>query len=159
MLSCLILLLPPRPKDLNLLVFLLGVMYFDIQSHCSLKLSVDFFSISMVINNLMQGFMLNGRLPFSTSSANGTEAASSPSGKNIKPVNKGSESQVADAKILRTLASYLWMKDNSEFRFRVIMALGFLVGAKVWLFTIIKHLAFPCFCALLLHFIFVFFSL
>ncbi|MED6204420.1 ABC transporter B member 25 [Stylosanthes scabra] len=34
-------------------------------------------------------------------------------------------------KILRTLASYLWMKDNPEFRFRVVAALGFLVGAKV----------------------------
>ncbi|KAJ0076101.1 hypothetical protein Patl1_35077 [Pistacia atlantica] len=34
-------------------------------------------------------------------------------------------------KILRTLASYLWMKDNVEFRLRVITALGFLVGAKV----------------------------
>ncbi|KAL0537564.1 hypothetical protein IC582_026543 [Cucumis melo] len=77
------------------------------------------------------GHMLNGRLVFSTSSANGSEAASSPRGTNIKPVSKGSESQVADTKILRTLASYLWMKDNSEFRFRVIMALGFLVGAKI----------------------------
>lgn len=113
-------------------------MYFDIQLYCSLKLSVDFFSFSMVINNLMQGHMLNGRLVFSTSSANGSEAASSPRGTNIKPVSKGSESQVADTKILRTLASYLWMKDNSEFRFRVIMALGFLVGAKVWLITIIN---------------------
>ncbi|XP_038900899.1 ABC transporter B family member 25, mitochondrial isoform X1 [Benincasa hispida] len=77
------------------------------------------------------GFMLNGRLVFSTSSTNGSDAASSPSGKSIKPVSKQSESQVADTKILRTLASYLWMKDNSEFRFRVIMALGFLVGAKI----------------------------
>lgn len=34
-------------------------------------------------------------------------------------------------KILRTLASYLWMKDNLEFRLRVVAALGFLVGAKV----------------------------
>lgn len=34
-------------------------------------------------------------------------------------------------KILSTLAKYLWSKDNPEFRFRVIMALGFLVGAKV----------------------------
>ena len=84
----------------------------------------------MVLYNSTQGSMLNGRLVFSTASANGSDAAS-PGGQGIKPVGKGSESQVADTKILRTLASYLWMKDNSEFRFRVIMALGFLVGAKV----------------------------
>lgn len=41
------------------------------------------------------------------------------------------DQQIADTKILRTLASYLWMKDNFEFRLRVIAALGFLVGAKV----------------------------
>ncbi|KAG6570613.1 ABC transporter B family member 25, partial [Cucurbita argyrosperma subsp. sororia] len=76
------------------------------------------------------GSMLNGRLVFSTASANGSDAAS-PGGQGIKHVGKGSESQVADTKILRTLASYLWMKDNSEFRFRVVMALGFLVGAKI----------------------------
>jgi ATP-binding cassette subfamily B (MDR/TAP) protein 7 len=34
-------------------------------------------------------------------------------------------------KILRTLASYIWMKDNPEFRLRVVTALAFLVGAKV----------------------------
>ncbi|CAI8585996.1 unnamed protein product [Vicia faba] len=39
--------------------------------------------------------------------------------------------QVADIKILRVLASYLWMKDNLEFRFRVVAALFLLVGAKV----------------------------
>lgn len=82
------------------------------------------------MNNSTQGSMLNGRLVFSTSTANGSDAAS-PSGKSIKPVSKGSDSQMADTKILRTLASYLWMKDNAEFRLRVIMALGFLVGAKV----------------------------
>ncbi|XAR60836.1 Cadmium-transporting ATPase [Bertholletia excelsa] len=39
--------------------------------------------------------------------------------------------QVADTKILRSLVKYLWLKDNLEFRLRVITALGFLVGAKV----------------------------
>ncbi|KAL9459714.1 hypothetical protein AB3S75_003004 [Citrus x aurantiifolia] len=50
-----------------------------------------------------------------------------------KPVTKSNapEQQIADMKILRTLASYLWMKDNFEFRLRVITALGFLVAAKV----------------------------
>lgn len=35
------------------------------------------------------------------------------------------------AKIIATLAKYLWMKDNSEFRIRVVAALGLLIGAKV----------------------------
>ncbi|KAL5974877.1 hypothetical protein ACLOJK_031550 [Asimina triloba] len=48
-----------------------------------------------------------------------------------KPVKKESEEQVADVKMLRTLAKYLWLKDNLEFRMRVLMALGLLVGAKV----------------------------
>ncbi|KAH9668476.1 ABC transporter B family member 25 [Citrus sinensis] len=50
-----------------------------------------------------------------------------------KPVTKSNapEQQIADMKIFRTLASYLWMKDNFEFRLRVITALGFLVAAKV----------------------------
>ncbi|KAL0389169.1 UNVERIFIED_CONTAM: ABC transporter B family member 25 [Sesamum calycinum] len=39
--------------------------------------------------------------------------------------------QVADTKIIGTLAKYLWMKDNVEFRLRVIAALGLLIGAKV----------------------------
>lgn len=47
-------------------------------------------------------------------------------------ITKGtSADQVADMKILRTLAGYLWMRDNPEFRYRVIAALGLLVGAKV----------------------------
>lgn len=41
------------------------------------------------------------------------------------------DDQIADMKILRTLAKYLWLKDNVEFRFRVVLALGLLVGAKV----------------------------
>ncbi|KAL2488448.1 ABC transporter B family member 25 [Forsythia ovata] len=39
--------------------------------------------------------------------------------------------QLPDTKIIATLAKYLWMKDNLEFRLRVIAALGLLVGAKV----------------------------
>ncbi|KAB1201031.1 ABC transporter B family member 25 [Morella rubra] len=79
--------------------------------------------------------MLNGRLLFSTS----------PSKRNTTDTNKNdaaavqktekskasTENQVADIKILRTLAGYLWMKDNPEFRLRVLTALAFLVGAKV----------------------------
>lgn len=39
--------------------------------------------------------------------------------------------QISNARIISTLAKYLWMKDNFEFRFRVIAALTLLVGAKV----------------------------
>lgn len=107
---------------------------------------VNFSSIPIVISNSTQGSMLNWRLVFSTSSGNGSGAAS-PNSKSTKPTSKGSESQVADMKILRTLASYLWMKDNSEFHLRVIMALGFLVGAKVRLFTImLSRSPFLCPC-------------
>nr|XP_016508429.1 PREDICTED: ABC transporter B family member 25, mitochondrial-like isoform X2 [Nicotiana tabacum] len=71
--------------------------------------------------------MPNGHAMFSTSSSDGK-----------KPVVKKDETgiaaksdQISDAKIISTLAKYLWMKDNYEFRFRVIAALTLLVGAKV----------------------------
>lgn len=76
--------------------------------------------------------MINGRKLFSTSNNNDNKngAATKQSAEQI--VVKGPPDQkVADMKILRTLASYLWMKDNFEFRLRVIVALGLLVGAKV----------------------------
>ncbi|GJX23147.1 ABC transporter of the mitochondrion 1 [Tanacetum coccineum] len=44
-------------------------------------------------------------------------------------VTKGDK--INNAKILSTLAKYLWMKDNTEFRLRVLTAMGFLIGAKV----------------------------
>ncbi|KAL3531002.1 hypothetical protein ACH5RR_010324 [Cinchona calisaya] len=55
-------------------------------------------------------------------------------GKKPAPANQGgavSSDQVPDAKIMQTLAKYLWMKDNYEFRLRVLAALGLLVAAKV----------------------------
>lgn len=39
--------------------------------------------------------------------------------------------EINNTQILTTLAKSLWMKDNFEFRFRVLAALSFLVGAKV----------------------------
>ncbi|KAI3410826.1 uncharacterized protein J3R85_018434 [Psidium guajava] len=73
--------------------------------------------------------VLSGRALYSTSTSQpgkvSTQNQPTPT-----PANKN-ENQVADMKILRTLASYLWMKDNLEFRLRVVAALGFLVGAKV----------------------------
>ncbi|TKY56627.1 ABC transporter B family member 25 [Spatholobus suberectus] len=77
---------------------------------------------------------VDGRALFSTStktddgSQSQSQKAASPTIAKPPPPPGG---QVADVKILRTLASYLWMKDNLEFRFRVVAALGLLVGAKV----------------------------
>ncbi|KAH1263082.1 ABC transporter B family member 25 [Glycine max] len=78
---------------------------------------------------------VDGRALFSTStktddgSQSQKAAASSTIGKSSPPPPPGG--QAADVKILRTLASYLWMKDNLEFRVRIVAALGLLVGAKV----------------------------
>lgn len=89
-----------------------------------------------VFSLVVQGSTLDGRALFSTSSRSDDGTSS----KKIETQNqktsttiakKSSGEQVADIKILRTLAGYLWMKDNLEFRIRVIASLGFLVGAKV----------------------------
>ncbi|KAJ8649880.1 hypothetical protein MRB53_002903 [Persea americana] len=75
-----------------------------------------------------------GHAFFSTAANNATDTKQIGAGKPIQkdPVKKGaSEEQIADMRILRTLAKYLWLKDNIEFRFRVLIALGLLVGAKV----------------------------
>ncbi|KAL9380200.1 hypothetical protein Peur_028682 [Populus x canadensis] len=78
--------------------------------------------------------VLNGHALFSTMSApkdkDGVANKAPPSSSATTATNK-SDQQVADTKILRTLANYLWMEDNPEFRLRVVLALGFLVGAKV----------------------------
>ncbi|TQE04629.1 hypothetical protein C1H46_009822 [Malus baccata] len=84
-------------------------------------------------------------LPFRINAfiADATSAPSPPDGRSLfstlpdknsptPRVSKGnSVEQITNVQIFRTLASYLWMKDNYEFRIRVIAALGFLVGAKV----------------------------
>nr|XP_023895334.1 ABC transporter B family member 25, mitochondrial isoform X2 [Quercus suber] len=78
-------------------------------------------------------FMVNGRISFSTS----TPKTSTPTDENndnkndAKLVKSASQDRVADMNILRTLATYIWVKDNFEFRLRIITALAFLVGAKV----------------------------
>ncbi|KAE9615089.1 putative cadmium-transporting ATPase [Lupinus albus] len=77
-----------------------------------------------------QNSTLGGRALFSTSTkADDGSASKKTSASTIAKSPQGEN--IADMKILRTLASYIWMKDNLEFRFRVIAALGFLVGAKV----------------------------
>ncbi|KAJ4829813.1 ABC transporter B member 25 [Turnera subulata] len=72
---------------------------------------------------------VNGSLPFSThpnpNSPNAKDGAA-----HSKPPASPPQS-VPDVKILRTLAGYLWMRDNFEFRSRVVAALALLVAAKV----------------------------
>ncbi|XP_020681351.2 ABC transporter B family member 25, mitochondrial isoform X2 [Dendrobium catenatum] len=72
---------------------------------------------------------------FSTSA--GDVAAKGPAGGTKKEVqndkirNESTDDRIADMQILRTLMRYLWLKDNFEFRLRVMVALSLLVGAKV----------------------------
>lgn len=40
-------------------------------------------------------------------------------------------SGLTDAEILRRLAQYVWPRDNSEYTWRIMAAMGLLVGAKV----------------------------
>ncbi|CAN0876869.1 ABC transporter B family member 25, mitochondrial [Linum grandiflorum] len=92
------------------------------------------FSASPFRFESQRNLRLNGRVFYSSSTAAASNSNTAPSRDvNGSPVAspKSQEEQVADTKILRTLVSYLWMKDNFEFRLRVIAALGFLVGAKV----------------------------
>lgn len=68
-----------------------------------------------------------------------SRAASTSTGSDIaakKPVNNPAkvaeeDEVIADMRILRTLSSYLWPKENPEFRRRVLVALGLLIGSKV----------------------------
>ncbi|CAK9134887.1 unnamed protein product [Ilex paraguariensis] len=77
------------------------------------------------------GQMPNGHALFSTS----TEGDARPAARKEKSttITKGDVSgeQITNTKILSTLARYLWMRDTIEFRWRVMAALSFLVGAKV----------------------------
>ncbi|KAH0470441.1 hypothetical protein IEQ34_000164 [Dendrobium chrysotoxum] len=72
---------------------------------------------------------------FSTSA--GDVAAEGPAGGTKKEVqndkirNESTDDRIADMQILRTLMRNLWLKDNFEFRLRVMVALSLLVGAKV----------------------------
>ncbi|TMX04635.1 hypothetical protein EJD97_006315 [Solanum chilense] len=69
----------------------------------------------------------NGHAMFSTSSAG--EKKPLLNKEQTQPATEAD--QISNARIISTLAKYLWMKDNFEFRFRVIAALTLLVGAKV----------------------------
>ncbi|KAJ8751338.1 hypothetical protein K2173_016526 [Erythroxylum novogranatense] len=94
----------------------------------SIGLVNAYLSDSASFNHQRPSAASNGLLLFSTSAP----ANSNSDAKSSKQVTKSSsDQQVADMKILRTLATYLWMKDNPEFKLRVLTAMGFLVGAKV----------------------------
>lgn len=75
-----------------------------------------------------QSLKVDGRALFSTSAK--TDEGSQKNKKTDSNVAK-SPPGGADIRILKSLAGYLWMKDNPEFRFRVVAALCLLVGAKV----------------------------
>ncbi|KAI3667846.1 hypothetical protein L6452_42916 [Arctium lappa] len=76
------------------------------------------------------GSMPNGYASLATSNGDDTKGTmQNKKGEEKDLIMKGE--QINNAKILSTLAKYLWMKDNMEFRLRVLTALGFLVGAKV----------------------------
>ncbi|KAJ0975447.1 hypothetical protein J5N97_017412 [Dioscorea zingiberensis] len=80
------------------------------------------------------GNSYKGHAFFSTA-ASDMKAAKPTSEANVKHmqnnITKKEPQDMADIKILRTLGKYLWLKDNAEFRLRVFLAVGLLVGAKV----------------------------
>lgn len=80
-----------------------------------------------------QSNLYKGHAFFSTSPSNlNTAKPAEVTVKHLQNNTAKKESQdIPDIKILRTLGKYLWLKDNAEFRLRVIFALGLLVGAKV----------------------------
>ncbi|XP_076926837.1 ABC transporter B family member 25, mitochondrial-like [Bidens hawaiensis] len=75
------------------------------------------------------GSIPNGYASLTTSSTNDAKGKKINEKEVTNLVTKGEK--INNAKILSTLAKYLWMKDNTEFRLRVLTAMGFLVGAKV----------------------------
>ncbi|XP_068668673.1 ABC transporter B family member 25, mitochondrial [Aristolochia californica] len=80
------------------------------------------------------GLFHRGHALFSTSTGDISGSKYVGSGKPIQnkaPRKQAAEEHVADTRILKTLAKYLWLKDNFEFRVRIFVALGLLVGAKV----------------------------
>ncbi|KAL3693991.1 hypothetical protein R1sor_007642 [Riccia sorocarpa] len=87
----------------------------------------------------------SSRPPFSTFATsafmfnNKSRAASTSTGSAViqqkggkDEVKKAEEPEsIADMRILRTLSAYLWPKENPEFRRRVVISLGLLIGSKV----------------------------
>ncbi|KAL8146784.1 ABC transporter B family member 25, mitochondrial-like [Apium graveolens] len=75
-----------------------------------------------------RGFVPNAIALISTSSGSGDTNGSI---NTVLTKREDSDEQISNGRILATLAKSLWMKDNSEFRVRVVAALGLLIGAKV----------------------------
>ncbi|XWS74456.1 hypothetical protein CRYUN_Cryun02cG0217800 [Craigia yunnanensis] len=102
-----------------------------IQKNANVKAFLSDSSFSSPFTPCQQpGSMLNGCLLFSSSaSSNDDDKSRNKAPSSASPITV--RRQVDEMKILRTLAGYLWMKDNLEFRLRVMTALGFLVGAKL----------------------------
>lgn len=74
----------------------------------------------------------------------GTPANISTKGQEISKPHDTPESPVADLRILQNLGSYLWPKDNTEFRVRLFVSLSLLVGAKVHQIHIQEELICVC---------------
>ncbi|GAB2214900.1 hypothetical protein Droror1_Dr00019267 [Drosera rotundifolia] len=95
-------------------------------------------ALTPVVHNNTLGSSFKGYAFLSTSAGNVSEPKQDIKKNVTNPVIKKNATnpdiegnQVADTKILSTIVKYLWLKDNLEFRLRVLIALGFLVGAKV----------------------------
>jgi len=52
---------------------------------------------------------------------------------------KDVDEQIADSQILKNLGKYLLLNDSPDFRFRLVLSLGLLVGAKVKLLPPIRN--------------------
>ena len=52
---------------------------------------------------------------------------------------KDVDEQIADSQILKNLGKYLLLNDSPDFRFRLVLSLGLLVGAKVKLLPLIPN--------------------
>jgi hypothetical protein len=123
----LILLRPAQQPDLTLNILLVIVSSFYIFISTFHDAQLINYWIGYLYLLVKQSSMLNGRLLFSTS----TSKIDTTDSNKLEKAKGPPQNEVADTKIFRTLASYLWMKDNPEFRLRVLTALAFLVGAKV----------------------------
>jgi ATP-binding cassette subfamily B (MDR/TAP) protein 7 len=79
---------------------------------------------------------------FSTS-ANAVAVGKSSDDKVKKDISKKDvDDQIADTQILKNLGKYLLLNDSPDFRFRLILSLGLLVGAKVMLhLKVVTHMS------------------
>lgn len=96
--------------------------------------SHDFLKTSVSLPSRKPSWVVQSNAFLSTSTSDGsTPNPKSPVlvKENGSDFPKASKGEITNTQILQTLAKYLWLKDNFEFKLRVGIALGFLVGAKV----------------------------